>query len=57
MSATTNNNNDGGKKAAWNIVGAIAGALLAGVAIFGLVQQQSSVSQPQTYKAQINYDQ
>ncbi|MCG8655198.1 MULTISPECIES: DUF2613 family protein [unclassified Yimella] len=57
MSATTNNNNDGGKKAAWNIVGAIAGALLAAVAIFGLVQQQSSVSQPQTYKAQINYDQ
>lgn len=56
MSATTNNN-DGGKRAAWNIGGAIAGALLAAVAIFGLVQQQSSISQPQTYKAQINYDQ
>lgn len=56
MSAVTNDS-QASKKAAYNIGGAVIGALLASVAIFGLVQQQGSITQPQTYKAQINYDQ
>ncbi|MBD2760245.1 DUF2613 family protein [Yimella sp. cx-573] len=54
---STNTENQGGKKAAYNIGGAVVGALLASVAIFGLVQQQGSATQPQKYNAQINYDQ
>lgn len=57
MSNASTETNDGGKRAAFNIGGAVVGALLAAVAIFGLVAQQGSVTQPQTYKAQINYDQ
>lgn len=46
-----------GKKLAFNVGGAVIGAVLATVAIFGLIAQQNSVSQPQTYKSTITYDQ
>lgn len=49
-------NNEGSKKAAWNIGGAIAGILLAGLAVVGLIQSQSSIQQPQDYKGTISYD-
>ncbi len=48
---------EGGKKAAFNIGGAIVGAVLAAVAVFGLVAQQNSASQPQKYSSTITYDQ
>ena len=48
--------NMGQNRAVFNVVGAIVGALLGAIAVFGLVQQ-SSATQPQTYKSQINYDQ
>ncbi|TWE12632.1 DUF2613 family protein [Rudaeicoccus suwonensis] len=44
-------------KIIYNVGGAIVGALLAAVAIFGLVQQQGSQTQPQTYKGAITYNQ
>lgn len=44
-------------KMAFNIGGAVLGALLATVAVFGLVAQQNSVTQPQTYNSTITYDQ
>lgn len=46
-----------GKQAAYNIGGAVIGVVLALIAIFALVAQQGSVTQPQKYSAQINYDQ
>ncbi|MDE9365984.1 hypothetical protein PZ938_10250 [Luteipulveratus sp. YIM 133132] len=45
-----------GNKTAWNIGGAVVGVLLAGLAIFGLVQSQNSIKQPQTYNNVISYD-
>lgn len=49
--------NSSSKKLAYNVGGAIVGALLATVAIFGLINQQSSATQPQKYSQTINYDQ
>ncbi len=40
-----------------NVGGAVLGMILAAAAIFGLVQQQGGITQPQTYSPQINYDQ
>ena len=60
MSATPadyNDDNQRNKKLAYNIGGGILGALLALTAIFAMVTQQGQQTQPQTYKAQINYDQ
>ncbi len=48
---------EGGKKAAFNVGGVVIGAVLAAVAVFGLVAQQSSASQPQKYSSTITYDQ
>lgn len=47
----------GGKKTAYNIGGGIIGAILAAVAIFAMITQQGSQTQPQTYNAKISYDQ
>lgn len=44
------------KKLAYNIGGGVIGVILALVAIFGLVAQQGSVTQPQKYSSNINYD-
>lgn len=49
--------NEGSKKVAFNVGGAIIGAVLACVSVFGLIAQQNSVTQPQTYKSTITYDQ
>ncbi|NHN54953.1 hypothetical protein G9U51_04025 [Calidifontibacter sp. DB0510] len=49
--------NQAGKKTAYNVGAGIIGALLALFAIFGLIAQQGAITQPQTYKAQISYDQ
>ncbi|WP_186526023.1 hypothetical protein [Leekyejoonella antrihumi] len=49
--------NQGTTKIAFNIGGALIGAVLACVSIFGLIAQQNSVSQPQTYKSTITYGQ
>ena len=46
---------DSGNKTMYNIGGGIVGILLAGLAIFGLVQSQGS-EQPQKYHANISYD-
>ena len=43
-------------KLAYNIGGGLLGVVLALLAIFGLVAQQNSVTQPQKYSSQINYD-
>ncbi|BDZ58200.1 hypothetical protein [Barrientosiimonas endolithica] len=48
--------NESGNKTAWNIGGAVVGVLLALLAIFGLVQSQSSIKQPQNYSEVISYD-
>lgn len=45
------------QKMLYNVGGAVIGVVLAGVAIFGLVQQQGSVTQPQKYSSTINYNQ
>lgn len=47
---------DQSKKLVFNVGGAIAGVMLAAVAIFGLVEQ-STASQPQQYSEKINYGQ
>ncbi|MBO1766586.1 MULTISPECIES: hypothetical protein [Allobranchiibius] len=44
------------KKLAYNIGGGLLGVILALLAIFGLVAQQNSVTQPQKYSPQISYD-
>lgn len=44
------------KKVAWNVGGAVVGVLLAGLSIFGLIQSQSSIKQPQTYNNVVSYD-
>ena len=44
-----------GKKTMYNIGGGIIGVLLAGLAIFGLVQSQGS-AQPQQHPAKISYE-
>ncbi|WP_156822538.1 hypothetical protein [Demetria terragena] len=47
---------EGASKVAWNAGGAIVGIVLAALAVFGLVQSQSSVQQKQTYSETISYD-
>lgn len=49
-------NNDGSKKIAYNVGGTVLGALLAALAIFGIVQVQSSAQAPQTNEQIINYN-
>lgn len=49
-------NNDASKKIAYNVGGSVIGALLAALAIFGIVQVQSSASMPQTNDQVINYN-
>ncbi|WP_446663496.1 hypothetical protein [Flexivirga sp. B27] len=44
-------------KLLYNIGGAVAGVVLATVAIFGLIAQQGSVTQPQKFSSTINYNQ
>ncbi|NNG41183.1 hypothetical protein HJ588_18135 [Flexivirga sp. ID2601S] len=48
---------EGNKKVAYNVGGAIVGALLAAVAIFGLIAQQGSITQPQKFSQNIDYNQ
>ncbi|WP_158607475.1 hypothetical protein [Flexivirga caeni] len=45
------------KKVLYNVGGAVVGAVLATVAIFGLIAQQGSVTQPQKFSSTINYNQ
>lgn len=40
----------------YNVAGAVVGAALAAVAIFGLVSSQSSIEQPQTHTEVISYN-
>lgn len=47
--------NDGSKKVAYNVGGTVLGALLAAVAIFGIVQSQNQ-SMPQENQQVINYN-
>lgn len=49
-------NNDGSKKIAYNVGGTVLGALLAGLAIFGIVQMQSGAEMPQENQQVINYN-
>lgn len=44
-------------KLLYNIGGAVAGVVLATVAIFGLIAQQGSVTQPQKFSSTISYNQ
>lgn len=46
---------DSKNKTLYNVGGGIIGILLAGLAIFGLVQSQSSNNPPQ-YQSKISYD-
>ena len=48
---------DSNKKILYNVGGAVIGAVLATVAIFGLIAQQGSVTQPQKFSSTINYNQ
>lgn len=48
---------DSNKKVLFNVGGAVIGAVLATVAIFGLIAQQGSVTQPQKYSSTISYNQ
>ena len=43
-------------KVAYNVAGAVIGALLAAVAIFSIVQVQSSAQTPQEHTRLISYD-
>lgn len=45
------------KKVFYNVGGALAGAVLAAVAVFGLIAQQGSVTQPQKFSSTISYNQ
>ncbi|HWC21941.1 MULTISPECIES: hypothetical protein [Flexivirga] len=48
---------DTNKKLLYNVGGVVAGAVLATVAIFGLIAQQGSVTQPQKFSSTISYNQ
>lgn len=48
--------NTGSKKIAYNVGGTVLGALVAALAIFGIVQSQSSASMPQENQQVINYN-
>lgn len=48
--------NNGSKKIAYNVGGTVLGALLAALAIFGIVQVQNSASMPQENDQIINYN-
>lgn len=48
--------NTGSKKIAYNVGGTVLGALVAALAIFGVVQSQSSASMPQENQQVINYN-
>lgn len=49
-------NNEGTKKTAYNVAGTVVGALLAAVAIFGIVQMQTSQEIPQENTQLIEYN-
>ena len=49
-------NNDGSKKIAYNVGGTVLGALLAALAIFGIVQVQNGAEQPQENQQIISYN-
>lgn len=44
------------KKLAYNVGGAVIGVLLALIAVFALIAQQGSVTQPQKFNSTISYD-
>lgn len=44
------------KKLAYNIGGGVLGIILALLAVFALIAQQGSVTQPQKYSSNISYD-
>ncbi len=48
--------NTGSKKLAYNVGGTVIGAVLAALAIFGIVTYQNSVETPQTNQQVINYN-
>ena len=48
--------NTGSKKVAYNVGGTVLGALLAALAIFGIVQAQNGQSMPQENQQVINYN-
>lgn len=48
--------NEGSKKTAYNVAGTIIGALLAALAIFGVVQMENGKNQPQPNAQLISYN-
>ena len=47
---------EGRKAAVWNVAGAVIGALLAAIAILGIVGSQTSATQTQTNQEVISYN-